>query len=416
MKTNTRHIAAISLLVMAAGFLVTVPFSSIGWVRFLRGGFEAGLVGGLADWFAVTALFRHPLGIPIPHTAILPNNRKRVTKALVSTVENDLLSKQSIRDKLKQLSVTSRLLDGATATIHQKEAASAIVAISDYAVRSFPLERIVPVLDREIGNKLQSIDTAGIASKLLDYAYANNWDGKSLDFVLDFAEEFVNRESTVQQMGAMASDAIGRIPANGLMSFALNAFAGFMSEERLGETIRQMLQAQIWELRSERNSTRIAITETLRLKLDAFVAKPETEEALEQWKADLLSRFDLAATLTGFLEQARERLLAFIHTEAYTAEVVVPILDQAIERVKQSPEQVERIETFIQDKLAGWIESNHNKIGALIEENINKYDNDTLIAMLEDKIGHDLQWIRVNGAICGFGIGLVLSAFHLFVA
>ena len=71
------------------------------WIDLLHGGFEAGLVGGLADWFAVTALFRHPLGLPIPHTALLPNNRKRMTNALVSILRNDWLSKESIQEKVK---------------------------------------------------------------------------------------------------------------------------------------------------------------------------------------------------------------------------------------------------------------------------------------------------------------------------
>ena len=71
---GTRKIAKYSLIGMGAGFLVTAPFQEWTWVELLHGGFEAGLVGGLADWFAVTALFRHPLGIKIPHTALLPNN------------------------------------------------------------------------------------------------------------------------------------------------------------------------------------------------------------------------------------------------------------------------------------------------------------------------------------------------------
>ncbi|WP_158289692.1 DUF445 domain-containing protein [Paenibacillus flagellatus] len=415
-KPNTRHIAAISLVAMAAGFCICLPFDAVPWVRFLRSGFEAGLVGGLADWFAVTALFRHPLGIPIPHTAILPNNRARVTKALVSTVENDLLSKTSIRDKMKQLAVTSRLLDGVEANVRTPEAVRAIVGISDFAVRSVPLEKLVPVLEREIGRRIDSFDTAGAAARLAEYGFANEWDKKALDFVLDFAEEYVNRESTVRQLGAMASDAIGRIQTNGLMQFALNAFAGFMSEERLGETIRQLLQSQIRELRDENNPTRIGISNTMREKLDAALADPETKKSLERWKTELASRFDVAAGVHRFLEQTRERVLDYIHTDAYPNGLIIPLLEQAIGRLKADPDRTERVEAFVQDKLAGWIENNHHKIGKLIEENIAKYDNETLIAMLEEKIGSDLQWIRVNGAICGFCIGLVLAAVHLIVS
>lgn len=416
MKRNTRHMAAVSLGIMAAGFLITVPFDAIPWVRFIRSGFEAGLVGGLADWFAVTALFRHPLGIPIPHTAILPNNREKVTKGLVSTVQNELLSKDSIRDKMKQLALVSRLLNGVEARLRTEEGTAAIVGVSSFAVQSFPWERLAPVLEREINRRVEAVDLASLASGLVEYGFANQWDGKALDFVLDFAEEYINRESTVLQMGQMASDAIGRIQAGGFMGFALNAFAGFMSEEKLGETIRQLLQGQIRELRQADNPTRVGLSAAAREKLGTLLARPETKEALDRWKRELLERFDLSASLPAFLEQARDRLLAFIRTEAYPRDVVAPVLEQAIARLRSDAEQLERFETFVQDKLAEWVESNHHKIGALIEENIRKYDNETLIALIEDKVGSDLQWIRVNGAICGFFIGIVLAGVHLLFA
>ena len=79
------------------------------WRDYTRG-FEAGLVGGLADWFAVTALFRHPMGIPIPHTALLPKNRKRVTKGLINTLENEWLTKESITNKVKEMQLAQMVL------------------------------------------------------------------------------------------------------------------------------------------------------------------------------------------------------------------------------------------------------------------------------------------------------------------
>src|SRR4051794_35874729 len=99
-KNKSQHLATISLAVMGTGFLATIPIQHSFWGMILQAGFEAGLVGGLADWFAVTALFRHPLGIPIPHTALLPKNRKRIIAGIISMLENDWLTKESIRKKI----------------------------------------------------------------------------------------------------------------------------------------------------------------------------------------------------------------------------------------------------------------------------------------------------------------------------
>lgn len=414
-KPRTRYIAGVSLAIMAGGFLLTLPFDTVPWVRFLRSGFEAGLVGGLADWFAVTALFRHPLGLPIPHTAILPSNRRRVTKALVSVVENDLLSKASIRDKLARFPITERALDGLAAGLRTEEAAGLIVAASEFALQSVPWERIAAALERELRSRLDALDAAEWISRVAEYGFLRQWDGKALDFALDFAEEFINRESTVLQMGAMASEALGRVKTSGLMSFALNAFAGFMSEERLGETIRQWLQGQIDELRYEHNPTRLSILAAIRTKLKNALTREETRNALDEWKRALLSRFDWSGELETLVARIRTRLEEAIRSEGYAETIVVPVLEKAIRRLQDDAGRTAQIESYVQDKLAGWIESNHHRIGKLIEENIDKYDNETLIAMLESKIGGDLQWIRVNGAICGFLIGLLLAVIHLLL-
>src|SRR3954471_11649444 len=110
-KKKTQHLATIFLAVMGIGFLATIPIQDSIWGGILQGGFEAGLVGGLADWFAVTALFRHPLGIPIPHTALLPKNRNRIIAGIISMLENDWLTKKSIRNKIDTINFSEKIFE-----------------------------------------------------------------------------------------------------------------------------------------------------------------------------------------------------------------------------------------------------------------------------------------------------------------
>src|SRR5919205_3156207 len=110
-KNKSHHLATISLIIMGIGFIATIPLQDSFWGNILQGGFEAGLVGGLADWFAVTALFRHPLGIPIPHTALLPKNRQRITAGIISMLENEWLTKESIRKKINTIAFTNNFIE-----------------------------------------------------------------------------------------------------------------------------------------------------------------------------------------------------------------------------------------------------------------------------------------------------------------
>ncbi len=109
-KSSTRRLATVSHIFMAVGFIASLPFKENNWVFWLQSGFEAGLVGGIADWFAITALYRHPLGLKIPHTNLLPKNRERVIDWIVQMLEKDLLNKESIVEKLRHMTLADRFI------------------------------------------------------------------------------------------------------------------------------------------------------------------------------------------------------------------------------------------------------------------------------------------------------------------
>ncbi|WP_165972365.1 DUF445 domain-containing protein [Paenibacillus piri] len=416
MQGKSKHTAALSLGVMAAGFIGTLFFEGVPWVRFAQSGFEAGLVGGLADWFAVTALFRHPLGIPIPHTALLPSNREKVSRALINTVQNDLLSKQSIVDKLAQFPIVLRLLRGFEGQLGSDSAKAGIVTICDFAVRQIPLEKLARYGEKELLRLLDTLDLRALVQQALSQAYARGYDEKAFDFVLDLAEKLVGRSDIRDRLGAVAVQALSHLKTNGLMQFALNAFVGYFNEEKLGSLIQQFVLNGIEGLRMQGNPNRRAVMEALRGWLD----KPEHQEnmtaELEKWKAQLLGEWKLEDKLLELLQRMQTQALEWIRGEQFAETHALPFISRMIQQVEQNPELLNRLELGLREQIARLIEANHHKIGALVKENIDRFDDATLIELMEDKIGGDLQWIRVNGAICGFLIGLVLAGVHTLVS
>ena len=148
---SSKKIARYSLIIMGLGFLATIPSDGSVWLDLLHGGFEAGLVGGLADWFAVTALFRHPLGIPIPHTALLPNNRKKMTSALVSVLINDWLSKESIQEKVKDMPFTEKLIIIMKKQLQTGPFKKGLIQLIKKMIRSIEVEKMTP-FDKRTNN------------------------------------------------------------------------------------------------------------------------------------------------------------------------------------------------------------------------------------------------------------------------
>ncbi|WP_278321538.1 DUF445 family protein [Clostridium beijerinckii] len=141
MKTNQR--ALILLVIMFIGFIITLFPQNTPIITILQSGFEAGVVGGFSDWFAVVALFRYPLGIPIPHTALLPRNRKRITEGLVSIVENNLLNKSSIINKVHELEVVKKILNICKKIIFSKQGIEAGMYIIKRVIEHIPIEKFL---------------------------------------------------------------------------------------------------------------------------------------------------------------------------------------------------------------------------------------------------------------------------------
>lgn len=413
MKKEAKYIATVSLGVMGAGFLATLPVSSTVWGGFLQGGFEAGVVGGLADWFAVSALFRHPMGIPIPHTALLPKNREKITKALVSTVQNELLSKETIRARLQQIRFLEKGLELAEGHLDNESLHKGLSALAAQAILAIDLEKLTPLLAEEMRKALQDVDASRLVRTLVDTVVEGGYDSKTFDFVLDKVESWAFKAETRDQLGAMALKAFEGLQSNGFMAFAVNAFIGMVNEEKLGGIIQNFLLSYIEQLRMNHHPRREAVLSFIRGELNKLERNPKLLAELETLKTKLPDMFDLDTKLSGLLARLKEKVLAFVEQPEFVPDHVVPIIRNVLASVKANEGLLQRGESWVQEQIASYLEKNHSKIGQLVKENLDKFDNEKLTELMEDKIGKDLQWIRVNGAICGFIIGLGLAGIKM---
>ncbi|MNH99991.1 hypothetical protein D3C73_527740 [compost metagenome] len=414
MKKEAKHIAAVSLGVMGVGFVATLPFEGTA-ISFLQGGFEAGVVGALADWFAVSALFRHPLGIPIPHTALLPKNRSKITKALVSTVENELLSKDTIRARLQKIGFMEKALEIASNQLHNESLHKGIVFLCKKALDSIDSDKVALVLKEELEKALNGMDTAKLVSTAVGGVVRNGYDAKAFDFALDKVDAWAVKYETRDQLGAMALKAFEGLQTNGFMQFAVNAFIGMVNEEKIGGILQNFILSYTEQLRTESHPRREGVLRYIREELVKLEHQPKLLAELDSWKQRLPELLSIEEKLGDLLAKLRERAEDFIDSPEFPTQVVVPLLEKLLASLRDNPDTLHKGEDWIQRQITDYLERNHSKIGQLVQENLDKLDNDKLIEMMEDKIGPDLQWIRVNGAICGFLIGVVLTGLKLLV-
>lgn len=412
--TKSRNLAAISLAVMAAGFVGTITLQKSFWGAILQGGFESGLVGGLADWFAVTALFRHPLGIPIPHTALLPKNRSKIIKKIISMLENEWLTKESIKEKVSSIQFTKLILPLIEKEKNSKTVKNTILQLIQRLIQYIDISQLAAVIEKELKTQLHSFDVKSLLPAAVDQVSEKKYDERALDYILDEVEQWANKDSTKNRLGTMAVEAIENIKADGFMQFALKSFSSLVNEEKLGNIIQSLIQKGINSFREPSNQNRLTLLLTVQKKLQKLKTDEKLIEELNQWKTKLVNEWQPENKILDILKKLQQRALNYIEEPSFFEIYIHPFITKALNQIQNDAEKMNQIECWLQQKTFDLVEKNHSKIGKLVEENLEKLDTKTLIDMLENNVGKDLQWIRVNGAICGFLIGLVLVGIRSF--
>ncbi|HFF3740817.1 DUF445 domain-containing protein [Bacillus cereus] len=415
MSLQTKYIAGISLGVMGVGFAASIPFQGTIAGEIIQGGFEAGLVGGLADWFAVTALFRHPMGIPIPHTALLPKNRKRVTKGLINTLENEWLTKESITNKVKEMQLAQMVLQIAEREMQSDAVKKGIVTIAEKAIVSIDTEKLAVIIEKELKTYLHTINTSNILQVLVDQLVVQEYDEKTLDYILVKVKDWTAQDEARYQLGSLGMKAMENIKVDGFLQFTLKSFMNIVDEDKIGGILQKFIISNINSLQDADNSTRQLILAKIRQEIINVKENEALLQELENWKEKWIANWNATDKIKEMLEQVQQRAVAFVNNEEFADKYVIPFLQKQMNKIKEDEQTVQKIEEWLQKQVVTLVEKNHSKIGKLVQENLDKLDDKTLIEMIENNVGKDLQWIRVNGAVCGFMIGLVLEGIKAII-
>lgn len=415
MSLQTKYIAGISLGVMGVGFAASIPFQGTVAGEIIQGGFEAGLVGGLADWFAVTALFRHPMGIPIPHTALLPKNRKRVTKGLINTLENEWLTKESITNKVKEMQLAQMVLQIAEREMQSDAVKKGIVTIAEKAIVSIDTEKLAVIIEKELKTYLHTINTSNMLQVLVDQLVVQEYDEKTLDYILVKVKDWTAQDEARYQLGSLGMKAMENIKVDGFLQFTLKSFMNIVDEDKIGGILQKFIISNISSLQDADNSTRQLILAKIRQEIINVKENEALLQELENWKEKWIANWNGTEKIKEMLEQVQQRAVSFVNNEEFADKYVIPFLQTQMNKIKEDEQTVQKIEEWLQKQVVKLVENNHSKIGKLVQENLDKLDDKTLIEMIENNVGKDLQWIRVNGAVCGFMIGLVLEGIKAII-
>ena len=386
------------LVVMAGVFAAARAFEpAYSWLGYVKAFAEAAMVGGLADWFAVTALFRHPLGLPIPHTAIIPRNKDRIGEALATFLKENFLIPAVVARRMQRLDVagvTGRFLQ-TSAGEGTRIRAGASRLIAD-VFESLDDERLGGIVKGAISTRLRNMEV----SPLLGHALASAINEDRHVPMLEAAIRWTARALDANEQ--LIRDMV-RKKANWVLKLAgLDA--------KLADAIIDGLRKLTVEMSTDpAHPVRIKIEEALTQLANDLQGKPETRERVEAIKEQLLDNRSVGLWLDTLWQKGRE---AIIRAARNPDAVMAGKLGEVLKSMGGTLEKDRRIRSavnqFARRAVVGMAASYGGSIVKLVSETVRGWDAQTVTNRLEAAVGRDLQYIRINGTIVGGMVGLVL--------
>ena len=392
-----KRLATGLFLLAAAVFLACVLIGSDAgaWVGYVRATAEASMVGALADWFAVTALFRHPMGLPIPHTAIIPRKKDQIGASLGTFVQENFLTREVVEDKLTTIDVPGRLGDFLAAPGRAErlagDASAALTALTDL-LRD---EDLQPAVAGLVDRKLHGTPAAPILARVLELVVDGDRHQEVLSVALRGLARFLEENRVVfrAQLGDASPVWVPDWVDDRVFTRAFNGVQLFLEEvgadpqHELRRAYEARLRTYIHALRTD-PSTAGRVEELKKELLE--------HPAVRQWSASLWTNAK-NAVLTAAADpnsELRTRIAGMITHLARSLQTD-PTLRELVQRHSHT------IAGYLVERFAG-------DLADLVSSTVARWDTDETSRRIELQVGRDLQWIRVNGTVVGGLAGLVI--------
>jgi uncharacterized membrane-anchored protein YjiN (DUF445 family) len=364
---------------------------------------EAAMVGAMADWFAVVALFRHPLGIPIPHTAIIPNNKSRIGANLADFLCNHFLGTTQVLQKLRDIAPAERFADWLSQPANGERIAQHAGAAAVHLLEAFDDDRVREFVRHTVVARLERIDVTPLAGELLGLLTAERRHQAVLDEVLKEIGELLSAESFQTRLAEMVAAEVDY-----LRYVKLDRIAGRVVSAKIVSGVGKMLV----EMGDDPQHP-------LRLRFDAymaqFVERLQHDDSLRikgaQLRDAVLAHPGLTTYLQGLWNELIEWLrLDLTHDDSVLRARVARIAVRLGETLRDDAAMRQWMNDQLMAVAPALIERYREDIRRYIVTRVDQWDTTELTRELERNIGRDLQFVRINGTLVGGLIGVLIHA------
>ncbi|MGB7983088.1 MAG: DUF445 domain-containing protein [Candidatus Nanopelagicales bacterium] len=396
MKRVATGLFGLAALIFATT-LLTAGASPEGWVGYLQAGSEAAMIGALADWFAVTALFRHPLGVPIPHTAIIPTRKDQMGATLGEFVGTHFLADDVVREKVSGVEVTRRAGDWLAEPEHADRVAGGLGRALRGLLAVLDDEQMRTMIERVLAERVARTEVSPALGHLLGQVVADRAHTGIVDVLADRLHVWVvaNRHSIME---LVTKQAPGWSPR--------------FVDDIVGDRLHLQLVRFLAAVRDEPDhDVRLALDRLLTQFAEDLRTNEATRARVEQAKVEMYDHPDVQRSVNRIWETAQRVLLeaaddpdSELRTRASGA------LSQLGRSLASDPDVQQRIDAWVTDTVVHLVADYKVELTSVISDTVARWDGPQTATRIELAVGRDLQFIRINGTIVGALAGLVIHA------
>ncbi len=390
------RLIALSLL-LAAAVVYLLTRDRDGVLGFVNAGSEAAMVGAIADWFAVTALFRHPLGLPIPHTALIPRRKEELGRGLEEFVGENFLQEAIIRERVLTATPALRLGRWVAEPANARRIVDEAADIAVIGLRRVRDEHVESLVTDVLVPRFHDEPIAPLLGGLLEETLRDNLHHGLLDLVLDEALRWLeaNPETVAEVLGERAP---------------------WWAPPRLNERVTARLHLELvrWvaDIRADpRHHARFALDSALAQLAEDLLEDPELQLRTEQLKDRLLSHPQVIATSVSLWNALRRALSESLQDpDGAVRQRALEELVAFAERLTEDQRLRERFDELGADAVVFVIQRYGAELTAVITHTIERWDGREAARRIELHVGRDLQFIRINGTVVGGLVGVVIHS------
>ena len=371
------------------------------WIGLVRATAEAAMVGGIADWFAVTALFRHPLGIPIPHTAIVAQRKDRIGRSLGNFVGSNFLARDVIARQLAGMRLGERAARWLAEPEHQARVARAIAGGVARAAESIPTEELQASVHETLVAQLRKAQVAPLLGDLLALATTDDRHQEMLDKLVKLVSRIVHDNKELIRV-RIAEESPWWVPG--------------AVDDKLYQKIVAGIERTLEQVAAdEQHPLREQFDQALRGFVEKLHNSPETIARAEAMKEKLLTHPAVEELSDAFLRAAQGSLAKYTGPDAPSPEPLERAIGAIAERALGHPEFLHDVDGAVERLVLGVVDQYRPEVAELIAKTVEGWDATDASRKIEVQIGRDLQFIRINGTLVGGLVGLILYIVSVLV-